>query len=84
MKFMLVTLFVFVALCGADEQKGNEKKEEKNFGTVIGIDLGTTYSWWALFYVLRFSIVLSFQIYYFIQGDERSSCNLLSVLKKLT
>jgi len=42
----LLLLFVFVALCSADEKKEEEKKEDKkdNYGTVIGIDLGTTYS----------------------------------------
>ena len=46
MKYLWV-LFVFVALCSADEKKEEEKKEDKkdSIGTVIGIDLGTTYSW---------------------------------------
>ena len=49
MKLLLVTLFVFVALCSADEKKEEKKDDEKekkdSVGTVIGIDLGTTYSW---------------------------------------
>jgi len=48
MKLLFVTLFVFVALCSAEEKKEEKKDEEKekkdSVGTVIGIDLGTTYS----------------------------------------
>jgi len=48
MKLLLVTLFVFIALCRAEEKKEEKKDEEKekkdSIGTVIGIDLGTTYS----------------------------------------
>merc|ERR1711959_478481 len=40
MKLLFFTLFVFFAVCSADE----EKKEKDDVGTVIGIDLGTTYS----------------------------------------
>jgi len=47
----LVVLFLFVALCFAEEEKKEEEKKEetaeekkKRIGTVIGIDLGTTYS----------------------------------------
>ena len=47
MKLLLVTLFVLFALCSAEEKKEEEKKDDKKeaIGTVIGIDLGTTYSW---------------------------------------
>merc|ERR1712013_296626 len=46
MKLLLVTLFVLFALCSAEEKKEEEKKDDKKeaIGTVIGIDLGTTYS----------------------------------------
>merc|ERR1712142_1287247 len=48
MKLFLVTLLVFFALCRAEEKKEDKKDEEKEkkdaIGTVIGIDLGTTYS----------------------------------------
>merc|ERR1712142_1123375 len=48
MKLFLVTLLVFFALCRAEEKKEDKKDEEKekkdSIGTVIGIDLGTTYS----------------------------------------
>lgn len=27
------------------EEKKTDEKDKKDFGTVIGIDLGTTYSW---------------------------------------
>lgn len=39
-------LFVSIA---AQEEDSKSKKD--NVGTVIGIDLGTTYSWYALFAV---------------------------------
>ena len=45
MKLFLVALCALsVVLC--EEEK---KEEKKDVGTVIGIDLGTTYSWWAQF-----------------------------------
>ena len=37
---------LLVALATADlDVEEEEKKEEKKTGTIIGIDLGTTYSW---------------------------------------
>jgi heat shock protein 5 len=46
MKMKLLLVLVFVALCSADdkEKKEEEKDKKDNYGTVIGIDLGTTYS----------------------------------------
>jgi len=48
MKLLFVTLLVCIALCSAEEKKEEKKEEEKekkdSVGTVIGIDLGTTYS----------------------------------------
>jgi len=48
MKLFLVTLLVLFALCRAEEKKEDKKDDEKekkdSIGTVIGIDLGTTYS----------------------------------------
>jgi len=48
MKLLFLTLFVFVALCCAEEKKEEKKEDDKDkkdsVGTVIGIDLGTTYS----------------------------------------
>lgn len=32
-------------LARADDKKKDEKVDKKDVGTVIGIDLGTTYSW---------------------------------------
>lgn len=29
----------------AEEDEGEKKKEKESVGTVVGIDLGTTYSW---------------------------------------
>lgn len=29
----------------ADDDEGEKKKDKESVGTVIGIDLGTTYSW---------------------------------------
>jgi len=48
-KLILITLLVALTLCSAEEEKKEEKKEGKSkdkesLGTVIGIDLGTTYS----------------------------------------
>ena len=36
---------LFVAVTRADEEEEGEKKKKDSVGTVIGIDLGTTYSW---------------------------------------
>jgi heat shock protein 5 len=43
---VLVTILVVFALCNADEEKKKDSKKDgkENLGTVIGIDLGTTYS----------------------------------------
>lgn len=30
------------------EDKKKDEKDKKDVGTVIGIDLGTTYSWWVI------------------------------------
>jgi len=49
-KEILITLFVLLALSSAEEKKEKDKdddkkeKEKESVGTVIGIDLGTTYS----------------------------------------
>merc|ERR1711936_237516 len=47
MKLLIITLFVLFALCRAEEKeekKEDEKEKKDAIGTVIGIDLGTTYS----------------------------------------
>jgi len=47
MKLLFLTLFVCVALCSAEEKEKKEdaeKEKKDSIGTVIGIDLGTTYS----------------------------------------
>lgn len=41
MRWCLLALACVVAAVYADEKK----EKEKDIGTVIGIDLGTTYSW---------------------------------------
>ena len=42
----VVTLLMVSSLVTAkDESEKSEKKDKENLGTVIGIDLGTTYSW---------------------------------------
>lgn len=41
MKLRVAVLLCLVAVVFADEKKD----KEKDIGTVIGIDLGTTYSW---------------------------------------
>jgi len=38
----------------ADEDKA-KKNDKENYGTVIGIDLGTTYSWYCSKYILECS-----------------------------
>ena len=40
MKFLALASLCFVGLILADE-----KEKSEDYGTVIGIDLGTTYSW---------------------------------------
>ena len=40
MKFLALASLCFVGLILADE-----KEKAEDYGTVIGIDLGTTYSW---------------------------------------
>jgi len=40
---IFILLVVACTLCSAEEEK-KDKKEKENYGTVIGIDLGTTYS----------------------------------------
>ena len=46
---LFFNLFVFVALCAAKEDKNPD------VGTVIGIDLGTTYSWLVIYLFLAFT-----------------------------
>lgn len=39
-------LIVVLAVCGLTlAEEKSEKEKDKDIGTVIGIDLGTTYSW---------------------------------------
>lgn len=39
-------LLIGSSVMAKDEKEGEkEKKDKENMGTVIGIDLGTTYSW---------------------------------------
>lgn len=40
---ILLAIVAFVGLAIGEEKK--EKEKDKDIGTVIGIDLGTTYSW---------------------------------------
>lgn len=39
--FILLAIVAFTGLSMADEKK----EKDKDIGTVVGIDLGTTYSW---------------------------------------
>ena len=40
-----LALLLLGACVFAEEEEGGEEKEDDSVGTVIGIDLGTTYSW---------------------------------------
>jgi hypothetical protein len=49
MKTTLITA-AFIAICvmsalSEEEEKKDTPKKETKYGTIIGIDLGTTYSW---------------------------------------
>ena len=43
--FCALALASSLLLVNADDSKKDEKADKKDLGTVIGIDLGTTYSW---------------------------------------
>ena len=49
--FCFVLLLVVACSVYCEEEKKDEKEKEKKdaIGTVIGIDLGTTYSWYVFF-----------------------------------
>lgn len=45
-KLLVVGLAILlVTWVRADDDEGEKKKDKDSVGTVIGIDLGTTYSW---------------------------------------
>ena len=58
-------LVAFACTVHCEEEKKEEKKEEKDkkesVGTVVGIDLGTTYSWCVtiIFNLLRLKKILT-------------------------
>lgn len=43
--FCALALASSLLLVSGEEKKKDEKADKKDVGTVIGIDLGTTYSW---------------------------------------
>ena len=45
MKMKGVTALLLLGLVAAIAASKEEKKDKEDIGTVIGIDLGTTYSW---------------------------------------
>lgn len=45
----LLRMLAVVALCVSLTLAEEKKDKDKDLGTVIGIDLGTTYSWWVLY-----------------------------------
>lgn len=46
MKYLWVLLLVLLAsTVHCEEEKENKEEKKDSVGTVVGIDLGTTYSW---------------------------------------
>ena len=60
-KFIALIGLIFVISAYAD--KKSDKKED--FGTVIGIDLGTTYSWYALIIMKQLKLFFVFKCFFF-------------------
>jgi len=48
---MRLTIALFVTAIAVLGVSSSEDKDKKDIGTVIGIDLGTTYSWYVYFTV---------------------------------
>ena len=48
----MLKLLALASLCLAGLSLAEEKSDD--VGTVIGIDLGTTYSWWVIFFISYF------------------------------
>ena len=55
MRRTMLSLFPLILLIAAPALADEEEKKDDSLGTVIGIDLGTTYSW----YYLKFANILS-------------------------
>ena len=45
MRRMMLSLFPLILLIASPAFADEEEKKDESLGTVIGIDLGTTYSW---------------------------------------
>jgi len=73
-----------VLLSGVLTVQSDDERKKENVGTVIGIDLGTTYSWLVVLLVVDFFLYLllqeiAFAIIYFIMYFWPHFCNELSV-----
>ena len=44
--FLMLLAVTCTVYCAEKDDKKDDKDKKENFGTVIGIDLGTTYSWY--------------------------------------
>lgn len=61
LKMRLLSAFVGLAALAVISVSSNEDK--KDIGTVIGIDLGTTYSWWVLLQLFFGNLILTFHLF---------------------
>ena len=59
---MMLSLFPLILLIAAPALADEEEKKDDSLGTVIGIDLGTTYSWLVgscVYWMLLLNLIIS-------------------------